>query len=829
MLERRILLCFAALVALDAGFCRTSFAQSQTPAGKSRTTHRHSPSRSPAPTPRTASPVNGRAGTILGPSVPQTEEISVSGAGRHADGTTNTTPGGGLMPVQTAPRSQSGVTRDWIAKQAPSGNISSMIANLPGVVYANQSPLATAGDHITMRGMNESQIGYLFEGAPLADPINYEPYTSMLVDTENLGSVTVSQGAPDLNAPLFNAVGGQISATELNPSHHAGGYLNLLGGTHSAQKEFLRLDTGEIGNTGIRGFASFSYLSNNNWRGPGGLTRYHVDSKFVKEWGQGNSITAIFGFNRQEQTSWREPTAAQWKEYGTSFNYTPNYYPGNSTYYKLNFGNLNSLDVIAPMHFTLAHNLTLNVTPYFVHQNGPSVGGENIPASGGYYGTYQYGNLGQPYAYTNSSGKQMLTTASVDPWNQKTGAVNTSVDWTAGKNTLSFGYWYSYTTHEELSTFSVVDPSGKAANSYGRYPIVVNGVGILSGYNLNFMQQVNALYLADSLRLLNDKLVVSAGFRAAMVYRQGTNDVPGSDPYKKTGNYFEPLPQFAVSYQITPQDQVYMNGTTSFRAPESVEAYSQIFDPNSSHAVEQPGSLKSEYTIAEELGYRHTDKLFNFQMSLFNINLTNHQVTSSGYIPNTNMLISEPINVGGMTSRGVQGELGLKPWHHFSPYISAQYLHSTMDNNIPASGINAAGQSVIDYLPTAGKNSVGAPHFTFSAALAYDDNKAFFGNFSLRYIGSQYSTFMNDQRMPGYVVSDITLGYRFPHVRYLKGPKIQLNLVNVGNNLYRSAPGSFAATAQTRKGIYGSTISGGSPVYLVGGNFAALVSLSTGF
>lgn len=816
--SRTLLLCCSMMVFSHHAMSETADAQ---------TTHPSSGTpkdKSSSPVARKPKRARATESSVLGPANPQAEEISVSAAGRHSDGTTNTTPGGGLMPRQTAPRSQSGVTRDFIAKQAPSGNISSMIANLPGVVYANQSPLGTAGDTITMRGMNQSQIGYLFEGAPLADPINYEPYTSMLIDTENLGSVTVSQGSPDLNAPLFNAVGGQITATALNPSHKYGGYLSAMGGTHSANKEFLRLDTGDIGQTGIRGYASFSHLSNNNWRGPGGLKRFHVDSKFVKEWGDDNSITAVFGFNRQEQTTWREPTAAQWKQYGTSFNYDRHYYPGNANYYKLNFGNLNSLDVVVPMHFTLAHNLTLNVTPYYVHQNGPSVGGENIPAEGGYYGTQQYGNLNQPYA-TNGQ----LTTVGVDPWNQKTGAVNTSLNWTAGNNTLSFGYWYSYTMHEELSTFSPVDFSGKAANSYGRYPITLPNGSILSGYNLNFVQQVNALYLADTLKLLDDKLTLSAGFRAVMVARQGTNDVPGADPYKVVGNYFEPLPQFAASYQITPHDQIYINGTTSFRAPESVEAYSQIFDPNSSHAVEQPGSLKSEYSIGEEIGYRHSGKLINFSISAFNMNLTNHQVTSSAYIPNTNMLISEPINVGGETSRGVQAELGLRPWHHFSPYVSAQYLHATMDNNVPVSATNAAGQSVIDYLPTAGRAMVAAPKVTASVGLSYDDNKQFFGNFDLRYIGSQWSTFMNDQRIPYYIVSDITLGYRFPHVPHLKGPKIQLNIINLGNNLYRSAPGSFASTARAQTGIYGNSVKAGAPVYLTGGNFAALVSLSTGF
>lgn len=762
-------------------------------------------------------------GSVLGPN-PQAEEISVRSAGRHADGTTNTTPGGGLMPRQTAPRSQSGVTRDFIAKQAPTGNISSMIANLPGVVYANQSPLATAGDNITMRGMNQSQIGYLFEGAPLADPINYEPYTAMLVDTENLGSVTVSQGSPDLNAPTFNAVGGQISATALNPSHKYGGFINLMGGNKSANKEFLRLDTGDIGKTGIRGFVSFSHQSNNNWRGPGGLKRYHVDAKFVKEWGDDNSISAIFGFNKQEQTPFRSPSAAQWKQWGEGLSYSDHYTPGDATYYRLQRSNLNSQDVVVPMHFTLTRGLKLSVTPYYVHQFGPAVGGENIPASGGTFGTSVYGNLNQPYV---TNGK--VTTVAVDPWNQKVGAINTSLDWTSGHNTLSGGYWYSYATHEEHSTFATVDLSGKAANSYGAYGIRVANGQLLSGYNLNFMQQTNALYIADTLKLLDDRLTLSAGFRTVMVSRQGTNDVPGADPYKTVRNYFAPLPQLAVSYALTSKDQIYINGTTSFRAPASVQAYSQIFDPNSVGATSQPGSLKGEYGIGEEIGYRHNGTLVHVQVSAFNMNLTNHQVSSTSYIPGTNTLVSMPINVGGETIRGIQGEVGLKPWHHFSPYVSAQYLHATIDNNLPVSATNAAGQSVIDYLPTAGKTMVATPHVTASVGLSYDDNKRFFGNFSLRYISSQFSTFMNDQRMPGYVVSDIALGYRLPHIAHLNGPKIQLNLVNIGNNIYRSAPASFVTSARSRTGIYGNQTKAGSPIYLVGGNFAALVSLSTGF
>ncbi|NHO33175.1 TonB-dependent receptor [Acetobacter fallax] len=764
-----------------------------------------------AAAPRKASS-SGLSTSVLGQFTAAPEEISVRGNMATATGVTNRTPGGGLMPVQTAPRTQSGITRDYIAKQSPTANISSLIAALPGVTFSSQDPLGMTGDHITMRGMNESQIGYLFEGAPLADPINYEPYTSMLVDSENLGSVTVSQGSPDLNAPFYNAVGGQITATEMNPAHKMGGFLDVGGGTHSANKEFIRLETGDIGNSGVRGFVSFSHTSYNNFRGPGGMFRYHVDSKFVKEWGDDNSISAIFSYNRQQATSWRSPTKAQWDQYGIGFAYDPKFTPGDSAYYKLNQSNINSQLVVLPMHFTLADRLKLHVSPYYVHQFGPSLGGENIPASGGYYGTQQYGTL-NPGAGTVVNGN--ILTSSRDPWNQKTGGINASADWNITRsNTFSFGCWYAYTTHEELSDFSPVYPDGQG---WSNENIKVNGK-ILSGYDLNFMQQVNTLFIADTQRLLNDKLTISAGFRVAMVSRQGTNLIPGANPYKMQGNYFEPLPQFSANYQITDKDQIYINGTTSFRAPESVEAYSQIFDPNSAHAVMQPQSLKPEYSIGEEIGYRHHGSFYNFAMSLFNYNMTNHQVTSTGYIPGTNLMVASPINIGGQTSRGVTAELGFRRWHHISPYFSGQFLHSTFDNNFNT------GTGV---LPTAGKIAVGAPKFTGAIGLNYDDG-TYFGNFQLRYVDTQYTTFMNDEKMPAYLTSDITLGYRMKSFGRIKHPQIQLNLMNIGDNHYLSGS-SYTSNAQAQKQTNGTVVAGSAPTYLVGGNFAAMVSVSTGF
>ncbi|GAN89518.1 TonB-dependent receptor [Gluconobacter frateurii M-2] len=741
------------------------------------------------------------------------ESVRVT-ASNFGGGVSNTTPGGGLMPVQTAPRSQSGITRDFIAKMSPTSNVQALISNLPGVVTASQDPIGVTGDQLTIRGMNQMQIGYVFEGVPIADPIRYAPYTSTVVDTENLGSVTVSQGSPDITAPLYNAVGGQITMSEVNPSHKMGGYLSLTGGTHSTNKEFLRFETGDIGNTGIRGFLSYSHSSWNNWRGMGGGVRHHTDEKFIKEWGEGNSVSALFSYNWMESNSYRRPSLAAWSQYGRSYNYPGTYTVGTAGYYDLNKGRNNAMTIAAPAHFTLRHDLHLNVTPYYMHMFGPSVWGQNVSSANSYFGTGPAGNLN----LSNLTASGDATTQAVDPWNQKTSGINAALEWTKGSNTLTFGYWYSYTQHEELATFSPVDTSGNPVAAYGHDPIRVADGSILTPYDLNFKQQSNTLYLVDTLKLLHDRLSLTAGFKTTMLSRQGTNLVPGADPYKNAKNYFAPMPQFYVSYKLSDHDQVYINGTTAFRAPGSVQVYSQIFDPSSPVAVQQPGNLKPEYSIGEEIGYRHHG-FYNFAVSAFNYNLTNHQVTSYGYVAGTNNLIAQPMNVGGQTIRGVQAELGLGNWHHFSPYFSGQYLHATTDNNFNAGS---------DYLPTKGKKAVQTPKFSGSIGLRYDDGHIF-GNFNMVYVDSQYTTFMNDEAMHSYITSNMTLGYRMEKIGALKHPTLQLNLINLADNNYLSSPSSATGNAKATKGIYGNTVAGSSPIYIVGGGFAAMVSVSTGF
>ncbi|WP_242401171.1 TonB-dependent receptor domain-containing protein [Acetobacter okinawensis] len=134
---------------------------------------------------------------------------------------------------------------------------------------------------------------------------------------------------------------------------------------------------------------------------------------------------------------------------------------------------------------------------------------------------------------------------------------------------------------------------------------------------------------------------------------------------------------------------------------------------------------KNQYSIKEELGYRYHDKYVMLDLSLFNYNITNRLMSTylGGGVFGT-------ANAGNQTVRGFDLMVAARPIHHFSPYASFEYLHATLDSNVPYGG---------SYLRTKGYEAPMAPKVMANFGLSYDDTH-FFGNFALHYASSQSVT-----------------------------------------------------------------------------------------
>lgn len=741
---------------------------------------------------------------------------------RISDNAPSNQPGGGLIHSQDGVKSVSTVNQGFISKQAPMATAFQLASMLPGANVSSSDPMGfSPNTDLNVRGLGNSEIGYILEGMPMNDVAYYSGTPSQFADSENYQEIALSQGSADLDSPVLNAAGGLMNLTFRDPSHKAGGTASVSYGSYNTNREFIRLDTGDIGHTGIRGFVSYSHGATDNWRGPGRDKKQHVDFKFLKEWGQGNRASLVGSFNTTVTSWYPEPTMATWKSdgIGGQNNLLARYdstNPANgANYWKLWRDAERTLYAGAPVHLTLTNHLSLDVTPYaqFAYGNWP--GGSTLSETGLYQGTQA---LSDSFNLPGAQDGVGVVRADYEQRSYRSGFTS-ALHYKTGWNDLVFGYWYDYGDDNEQQPFSIVQTNGSAGDIWGNGGNSVlrlsNGTRLL-GDSFHTISQTNALFIGDHMSFLHDRLTIDLGFKAVMMSRDGTNSMPGPQ-YHVASNSMEPLPRLGVRWRIDSANQLFFNTTTNFRAPSQTALYNSYDSTSGEIYSAGTTNLRNEYSISEELGYRRTGRWIIGSLTLFNYNFTNRQITTQ--IVQNGSVISSTINAGGQTSRGVDVEIGLRPWHHFSPYVSGEYLHATIDNDIASGG---------DLLPTKGKIAVRSPTLQAAAGLTYDDGH-FFGVATLHYTGHQYATFMNDERMSDHTTGDLAFGYRFSDHVHLKQPTVRMNFINITNEHYLSGVASPTLNAKDTTGVYGTTISGSSPSYYIGGGFAALFTASTGF
>ena len=718
-------------------------------------------------------------------------------------------PGGGLIGAEDAAVSRSTVSADFIAKQAPTSNAFELLRLSPGANVSTSDPYGLSPSvNIAVRGLNGDELAYVVEGAPLNDIGAYAGYPSQWVDAENLKSVALQQGTADLDTPTINASGGLITLSLRDPLAAPGRFVSAGTGSYHENREFIRLDSGPIAGTGLRGFLSFSNTEADNYRGAGRDHRQHVDFKLVDAWGDGNRIAIAGSYHDAILSSYPMPALQDWSAYGRSNNYDAVFSPGNTNYWKLYQQTWRDEQVSVPSHFTLTDTLAFETTPYVQHGFGNTPYGTILPTTGLYLGT-------QPIAGTvpipNARAGQALVLADYIG-NQYRAGVTSEVIAALGAHRLVAGWWYDYADDDDPQPFTPVGANGEPASIWGfPYTIKTPDGRTLSAQEAHTREQVNMLFLGDTVTLLDGRLRIDAGLKYAMVNRNGTNSLPGPQ-YRVGLNSAQPLPRAAIRYRITPQSQIFASVSTGFRSATEYVLYN-MYDVSGDQFT-KGAAQRDEYAISEEIGYRCQGRWLDGSVTLFNYNFTNRQVSTM-----VNNAIASSINAGGQTSRGIDAELGLLPVRHWRPYLSAEYLHATIDNDFPVDG---------DTLRTAGRTAVRSPAFQGAAGLDYDDG-TIFGNLAVKYVGSQYATFVNDERIAPHAQADAALGFRLPDYAFVRRPEARLNLVNLTDAKFLSGIASVQPNAQAATGVHGTQIPGAAPTYFIGPGFAAIITLSSSF
>jgi iron complex outermembrane receptor protein len=100
---------------------------------------------------------------------------------------------------------------------------------------------------------------------------------------------------------------------------------------------------------------------------------------------------------------------------------------------------------------------------------------------------------------------------------------------------------------------------------------------------------------------------------------------------------------------------------------------------------------------------------------------------------------------------------------------------------------------------------------------------------SVKYVGSQYATFNDDQEIPSHTQADAALGYRLPDFGFIKKPEARINFINLTDTKFLSGVAAVEPNANQATGIHGTPIGGAAPTYYIGPGFAAVITLASAF
>ncbi len=146
-------------------------------------------------------------------------------------------------------------------------------------------------------------------------------------------------------------------------------------------------------------------------------------------------------------------------------------------------------------------------------------------------------------------------------------------------------------------------------------------------------------------------------------------------------------------------------------------------------------------------------------------------------------------NVGRVNNRGAEGTLIWQPVKSFEWFNSLTYNDSTYRNNYIDNSSGYPGGVV----PVKGKTVVDAPREMFATNVSYkfglyklengvmsgDNAGEFRVNLGTKYTGGRYYTYVNDQRISGFWLTDAGLSWEHHNVGPLKDLKVSLTVSNL--------------------------------------------------
>lgn len=674
------------------------------------------------------------------------------------------------------------ITRDDLMKALPGTSPLKTLEKLPGVNFESADPFGAYewSTRFSVRGFTQSQMGFTLDGVPLGDMSygnNNGLHISRAISSENIGRVTLSQGAGAVGTASTSNLGGTVQFVSIDPSDQLGVTAAQTFGSDNTYRSFARVDTGLL-SSGTKAYVSVTRQRADKWKGAGSQDQDQFNSKLVHMFGE-NKLSLFYNHSDRRETDYQDMSLDMTKRLGSNWdNYAPDWQRAVNAARGIFTGGVNSLDDA----YYLGSGLRKDDLA------GATLDAKLTESSVLKTTVYHHGDNGQGHWYTPYTPSSATMPISIRTSEYKIGrdGLISDLTWDLGRHTINGGFWAERSLHTLSRNFYAV--TGPDNTNY----FLSNPTS--TAFKQEFTTTTTQLYLQDTVSMLANTLHLNFGFKTPKVTIDSTSLVGSRAAGTLTASKSF-LPQIGLNYALSKDDELFTSLAQNMRAyqPGVTGPFSQTqaaFNLSS-------GNIKPETSTTFDMGYRFKRDRLSGSVAVYHAEF-NDRLLSVATCAGILGCPSTFVNVGKVETMGVEAATVWKlapqwSWFNSATYNNSKYKSDYLDNgNVVAVG---------------GKQVVDSPKTMFNTELTYE-NEHWFSRTNAKYTGKRYYTYLNDGAVPAYWTMNLSAGYKQKSFGGVKDFSIQVNVENLLNKQYYSTVGTNGFIKSDPTGSFATLLTG---------------------
>jgi len=708
-----------------------------------------------------------------------------------------------------------------IARIVPGASPLKAIEKLPGVNFQSADPFGAYewAVRISLRGFNQNQLGFTLDGVPLGD-MTYGNvnglHISRAIISENVGRTEVAQGAGALGTASTSNLGGTIQFYSDAPKSKFGMAVSGTYGADDTERAYVRVDSGDLGNTGLKGYLSYAFLHADKWKGDGPQRQHQVNAKLVEDLGDLGSISGFLNFSDRRETDYQDLSYDIIRRRGLRDDNLTGNYPlavelakiyqnqvafsqgkpepwfGEGIVFPSGFGTVDD-------EYADAGGLRrdwLGGVTFDAHLT-PEI---SLKATGYYHNNKGQGSWITPYNPTPAGALDQSGNVITDPGAlsfrtteyriNRAGLIG-AAKWEHGPNTFEVGGWFESNTFDQARRYYGLSDG----DVQSRPTLQFQSNAFLTSWDGKYDTQTWQYHVEDTLKLFDDKLVLNGGWKGVNVINTANMRVDGGLASGQIGarDWFQP--QAGAVYHLTPNAELFADYTENMRAFVS-SATTGPFSTTQIGFNAIAGKLKPERSQTAEGGIRVHYGPFQASAVGYYVNFTNRLLVITngvGILGLANTLA----NVGSVHTYGAELTANYRIFNPLSIFASYSYNSSKYENTV----VDANNVLQVNK----GDNVVDTPKHMIKGEVVYDDGQFMF-RAGADYMSKRYVTYTNDVAVKGRVLVDASAGYIIKGMGALDGLNLTANVTNLFDKKYIGTIGSngFVASGDSQTMLAGA-------------------------